>query len=113
MEEQSKQIMQMKEGLKIELAETMKYEVLEKLETFLTNQKEFQMAGFEVLKEDIEKRVNNSVSEKLNGVNDTIKNELNNAVADIKESLEIKYVSREEIENMNKKKSIFERLFNK
>lgn len=113
MEEQSKQIMQMKEELKTELAETMKHEVLEKLETFLTNQKEFQMTGFEVLKEDIEKRVNNSVSEKLNGVNDTIKNELNNAVADIKEYLEVQYVSREEIENTNKKKSIFERLFKK
>lgn len=111
LEEQTKQIIQMKEDLKLEIANTMKGEILERLEIFLKDQAEFQMSGFEVLKEDIENRVSNSVEEKLNSSIDNFNSSLNGAVNEIKEAMDIKYVSREEIEKLNKKKGLFSRIF--
>lgn len=111
MEEQTKQLSQFKEDLKNEIIETMKYEVLDRLEIFYDDKRQFELDGFETLKSDIEKRINNTVKEELDGIDDKIKRELDIAVEDIKRTLEVKYIPRDEIEQFGKKESWFSRLF--
>lgn len=77
----------------------MKSEIMGEIKTYLDTQNQHNIDGFEVLKEDIEQKVGEVVGVKL----DTVTNSIN----EIKENINTKFVSREEIENYNKKKNGF------
>ncbi|WP_300382432.1 MerR family transcriptional regulator [Clostridium sp.] len=82
----------------------MKSEIIGEIKTYLDTQNQHNIDGFEVLKEDIEQKVGEVVGVKLDNVT--------NSINEIKENINTKYISREEIENYNKKKSgFFNRLF--
>lgn len=88
MEEQTKQI------------ELMKVDILNELKTFIQEQSTNQEIALDKIKEDICVSVDDSVSEKLN-----------QTIDELKESFRISYVSKEEIEQMNKKKSWLSKIF--
>lgn len=85
--------------------EFMKSEILNEFKSYLETQNKNNIDCFEVLKDDIEQKVNNTLSKKLDDVT--------NSISEIKESMSMKFVSREEIQNYTKKKSIFSYLFNR
>lgn len=81
--------------------ELLKVEVVNHFEDYLKEQRAVDMDGLELLKEDINKNVDDIVSKKLDS-----------AVTEIKESLETKYISQEEIERYtNNNKSFLAKLF--
>lgn len=93
-----------------EQIEKMKIDILEsierKIETYFDSKKQTELDGFESLREDIGKSVNNIVSEKLDNVTSSIN--------EIKENINTKFISREEIEAYSKKKNgFFSRFLNR
>ena len=77
----------------------MKSEIIDEFKSYLATQSQNNIDGFEVLKEDIGQMVGEVVDMKLDNVT--------NSINEIKENVNTKFVSREEIENYSKKKNGF------
>ena len=90
MEEQSKQI------------ELMKTDILSELKQFVLEQSKYQEITFDKIKEDICVSIDDSVSEKLDGT-----------IEELKDTFKICYITKEEIERYSKKRNWIERLFNR
>lgn len=100
--QQQEMLMQKQQEILKEYVENIKSEIVEntltELKEFINKKSEAELDGFEVLKEDI----GDIVSKKLDSVT--------NSITEIKESMNMKFVSRDELENYTKKKSLWNKL---
>lgn len=101
--QQQESLMQKQQEMMKIYMENIKSEIvantLTELKEFLKQKSEADLDGFEVLKEDI----GDIVSNKLDSVT--------NSITEIKDSMNMKFISKDEIENYTKKKPLWHNLF--
>ena len=87
------------------MIDDMKQELLSELKSFVIEQSQKQVNDMEKIKEDLCTTIDESVGEKINLLNDDLK--------EIKNQLKFATVTKEEIQEMNRHKKWFGKLFNK